>query len=454
MIKLTFSQLATIVDGRLVGSDASFDSVFTDSRKPLASGLFIALKGDNFDGHHYVDSLSGQAAAALVSSEQETMLPQVVVTDTRVALGKLGAWLCAQVAPYRIAITGSVGKTSVKEMTASVFALAGNTLATAGNFNNDLGVPLTLLRLEPEHEYGVFELGANHIGEIDYTSNLVKPNVAMINNIQAAHLEGFGSIEGVLNAKTEIFNHLVDSGHAVVNLDDHKAGAIIERLANHQVITFSSRQRADLMATNIGPVCHGCYQFSLNRGSKSVDVTLPVIGRHQVDNALAAAALATAAGLSLELIAKGLERMQPVKGRMRPVTLTPSLTILDDSYNASIAATEAALDALAECEGITALAFGDMGELGEDAEQLHRQVGEYATKKGIDQVFCVGTLSRSVAEVHPSARHFDSQSELHQAIIEWLHGQQQPVTLLVKGSRSAAMERVIDALGTHFGEQN
>ncbi|SDI42038.1 UDP-N-acetylmuramoyl-tripeptide--D-alanyl-D-alanine ligase [Ferrimonas sediminum] len=453
MIKLTLSELAQIVSGQLLGDDVEVEQLFTDSRQVVAGGLFVAIQGEQFDGHGYVAAVAQTAAAALVSEPQPVALPQVMVADTRLALGQLGAWLCRKLAPYRVAITGSVGKTSVKEMAAAIFRQQGETLATLGNFNNDLGVPLTLLRLEPQHRYGVFELGANHAGEIRYTSSLVRPNVAMINNVQAAHLEGFGSLEGVTAAKSEIFEHLTDDGVAVLNLDDHKADAIRDNIGTRPILTYSSRQYADLHATDIERLGDGCYRFSLNRVDGARTVTLPLVGRHQVDNALAAAALATAAGIELDKIQAGLHSLVPVKGRMRPLPLQPGLLVIDDCYNASVASSKAAIDTLAELSGTRVLIFGDMGELGGDSDALHLDVGRHALKKEIDHVLTVGTLSRSVSAPHSSGRHFAAQSDLIAAVIRSLPDWAGPVTLLIKGSRGAAMERVIDALQEQYGEQ-
>ncbi|TKB51266.1 UDP-N-acetylmuramoyl-tripeptide--D-alanyl-D-alanine ligase [Ferrimonas sediminicola] len=453
MIELSLSRMAEILSGELVGEDRLVSSLFTDSRAPQAGGVFVALKGEHFDGHGYVRQVAELAAAALVSEPQPLALPQVVVGDTRLALGQLGAWLCRKLAPYRVAITGSVGKTSVKELTAAIFACEGPTLATRGNFNNDLGVPLTLLRLEPQHRFGVFELGANHPGEIRYTSSLVRPNVAVINNVQAAHLEGFGSIDGVARAKSEIFEHLTDDGVAVINLDDHKADFIRETLGTRPVLTFSSRGFADLYAEALQVLDNGCYRFTLHRHDGARTVSLPLVGRHQVDNALAAAALATAAGIELDRIVQGLQGVAPVKGRMRPIRLAAGVTVIDDCYNASVASGKAAIDALAETSSIKVLIFGDMGELGQDAERLHGEVGAHGVKKEIDHVLTVGTLSRSISAPHPRGRHFADQTALVAAIKVLLAENDRPITLLVKGSRSAAMERVIDALSEHYGEQ-
>ncbi|BDY06682.1 UDP-N-acetylmuramoyl-tripeptide--D-alanyl-D-alanine ligase [Ferrimonas sp. YFM] len=453
MIELTLSRMAEILSGELVGEDRMVSSLFTDSRRPQAGGVFVALKGEHFDGHHYLSQVAETAAAALVSEPQPSNLPQVVVADTRLALGQLGAWLSRKLNPYRVAITGSVGKTSVKEMAAAIFGCQGATLATKGNFNNDLGVPLTLLRLEPQHQFGVFELGANHPGEIRYTSSLVKPNVAMINNVQAAHLEGFGSIEGVARAKSEIFEHLTDDGVAVVNLDDHKADFIKATLGPRPILTFSSHTFADLYAEDLEALDNGCYRFTLHRIDGARTVTLPLVGRHQVDNALAAASLATAAGLELDTIVRGLQSVEPVKGRMRPVTLASGLTVIDDSYNASVASGKAAIDVLAQTASLKVLIFGDMGELGENAEQLHAEVGAHGVKKEIDHVLTVGTLSRSISASHPRGRHFTDQPALVAAVKALVKESDRPITLLVKGSRSAAMERVIEALSDHYGEQ-
>ncbi|GAA5194338.1 UDP-N-acetylmuramoyl-tripeptide--D-alanyl-D-alanine ligase [Ferrimonas gelatinilytica] len=456
MMRVSLPQLAEVVGAQVVPDKArcQIERVSTDTRTLGEGALFVALVGERFDGHDFIaQAEQAGASALLVSRPVESTLPQLRVQDTLLALGQLGAYWRQQVNPYCVALTGSVGKTSVKEMTASIFALAGETLATRGNLNNTIGVPLTLLELTPAHRYAVIEMGANHQGEIRYTSSLVQPDVAMINNIQPAHLEGFGGIEGVAKAKCEIFEYLADDGKAVVNLDDDHCEKVLATVAERDVIRFSSRQVADIWADNVtrDPLS-GSYHFLLHRGEASVPVQLPVPGRHQVDNALAAAALASAADLSLDLIAEGLRATPQVPGRTQFYRLSATLTVVDDSYNANLASTKAALDLLSEQAGQTLLVFGDMGELGEDAESHHRLVGEYAAEKGIDYLLTVGTLSAFATETFAGAEHFSGHGELIARLESLVSQTDAPLTVLIKGSRSARMEQIVSALRERFWE--
>ncbi len=456
MMRVELRQLAEVVGGELPPADAAvqIERISTDTRTLGPGALFVALIGERFDAHDFVDQAERAGASALlVSRPVQSALPQLRVQDTLLALGQLGAFWRQRVNPYCVALTGSVGKTSVKEMAASIFAQAGETLATRGNLNNEIGVPLTLLELTPEHRYAVIEMGANHQGEIRYTSSLVQPDVAMINNIQPAHLEGFGGIQGVARAKCEIFEYLAEGGKAVVNLDDDHCDTVLAAVAQREVIRFSSRQVADIWADEItrDPLS-GCYHFRLHRGEAEVQLQLPVPGRHQVDNALAAAALASAADLSLEQIAQGLRATPQVPGRTQFHRLSATLTVVDDSYNANLASTRAALDLLAEQAGLTLLVFGDMGELGEDAQAHHRQVGEYAAEKGIDYLLTVGTLSAFATEAFAGAEHFSGQEELIARLESLLMQVDAPLTVLIKGSRSARMEQIVSALRERFWE--
>lgn len=453
MIPVSLSTLTEAVGGTLNGADITVERIGTDTRALASGDLFLALVGERFDGHEFVAQAEAAGAAALlVSRPVDSPLPQILVEDTLMALGQLGAWLRQSLAPTCLAITGSVGKTSVKEMAAAIFSQLGPTLATRGNLNNTIGVPLTLLELEPQHRFAILELGANHAGEIRYTSSLVQPMAALINNIRGAHLEGFGGIEGVARAKSEIYEHLTENDTAIVNLDDEWAPWLLEQLGDQNRLTYSSQNSADVWASALSRDHNGCYHFLLHRGEAEVLVRLPLPGRHQVDNALAAAALATAADVSLEQIASGLALAPTVAGRTQFYALRAEITLIDDSYNANAASTMAAIDLMAEREGSTLLVFADMGELGEEAETEHRRVGRYAREKGIDRLLTVGTLSRFAAQEHDAARHFGDQAELLPDLKAELATLSGPVTVLIKGSRSARMENVARALRDEFGE--
>lgn len=450
--QMMLSQLATVTDGRLIGIDTSFAAVSIDSRTLVEGELFIALTGPNFDGHAFVAAAEQRGAVALlVEREVESQLPQVVVSDTRHALGQLAsAWRSRYRIPL-IAVTGSNGKTTVKEMLASILAQSvGNAhgvLATSGNLNNDLGVPLTLMRLNSGHRYAVIEMGANHFGEIRYLTNLTQPTVALINNAGPAHLEGFGDIEGVANAKGEIFEGLGEEGVAVFNADDRYVEVWRGLCTGKTTRTFGISEAADVAATELQLGECG-YRFKLNVDNESIDVALQLAGRHNVMNALAAATAALAAGATLQAVRDGLQAVVGVKGRLQLRTGGGGVTVIDDTYNANPASLQAALDVLNDArDGKKILALGDMGELGDQAQALHTQMGRQASAARIDRIFTVGQLARHAADAFgDAAHHFTSQQALIAELRRTLAAADGGVTVLVKGSRTMQMERVVAAL--------
>lgn len=450
MIPLSLAALAIELDARLVGDDVTIKWISSDSRVVDADTLFVALRGERFDAHDFAQTaISNGACALLVERELAIGVPQLVVVNTQKAMGQIGAYLKQIIAPKSVALTGSNGKTSVKEMVATILSQSYSVLYTAGNFNNEVGVPLTLLRLEPQHEYGVFELGANHLGEINYTSSLVQPDVAMVNNVASAHLEGFGSLEGVAKAKSEIFNHLAADGIAVINADDDFADVMRKAASEYRQISFSAQgEIAEVVASHLQADIVGRYQFQLAYKSDVRLVTLPLSGRHQVSNALAATSICLALGLSLDEIVAGLKLLEPVKGRMLPTQLGRML-LIDDSYNANPASVGAAIDWLQEIEGNCCLVLGDLGELGDNAALLHQQLGEKAKVQGIDALFSLGELSRNSSEAF-SGQHFTNLDELVVGLVNYFNQLPGSVTVLVKGSRSAKMERVAEALVAAF----
>jgi len=447
MISVTLSQLGEIVGGRLLGEDARIDAATTDTRALLPGQLFVALVGARFDGHRFAEqAVSKGAAGLLVSRELPLAVPQVVVDDTRLALGRLGQWVKRQVAPKTVAITGSNGKTTVKEMVAAILARRGPVLATAGNFNNDIGVPLTLLRLEPQHRFAVLELGANHLGEIAYTTRLVEPDVVTITNVAAAHLEGFGDAHGVARAKSEIFHGLTESGSAVLNSGSDHLPLWRERLGERRLVAVSeSDPSSGYHASDVSVNELGQPVFILRTPEGEQEIRLPLLGRHNVMNAVIAAALTHQLGCSLEEISSGLAAVRPVPGRLNLLPLGERLTLIDDSYNANIGSVCAAIDLLADTAGRRLLVLGDMGELGDKGRHYHQQAGEHARRRGIDRVFTLGELSRHTCAA-AGGLHSASLESLVAAIIDDIQQTEQRVTILVKGSRSAAMERVVHQL--------
>ena len=443
---LTLTELTNALQARLIGADASFDGVSIDSRAIQPGQLFIALTGPRFDGHDYLNDVAGKGAvAALVEREvADSGLPQLLVKDTRQALGQLGALNRAAFTQPVAAVTGSSGKTTVKEMLASILRTRGPVLATRGNLNNDLGVPLTLIELAPEHTSAVIELGASRLGEIAYTVGLTKPHVAILNNAGTAHVGEFGGPEKIVEAKGEIIEGLAADGIAVLNLDDKAFGIWKTRAAGRQVLTFAlSNSEANFHASDLATDARGCPAFNLHTPEGSERVQLNLLGTHNVANALAAAAAAHALGVSLFGIATGLGAVQPVKGRTVAQLAKNGMRVIDDTYNANPTSMCAAVDILAGFSGRTVLVLGDIGELGDWAEQGHRDVGEYARGK-VSALYAVGpNMVHAVNAFGEQAQHFGTQAELIQALAA---EQDTNTTILIKGSRSAAMENIVAAL--------
>lgn len=451
---LTLNEVAAPLAGRVIGADSRFDGVSIDSRAIQPGQLFVALTGPRFDGHDYLNEVAAKGAvAALVEREvPNSALPQLLVKDTRQALGLLGALNRAAYDKPVAAITGSSGKTTVKEMLASILRTRGPVLATRGNLNNDLGVPLTLLELAPEHSAAVIELGASRLGEIAYTVGMTKPHVAVLNNAGTAHVGEFGGPDKIVEAKGEIIEGLGADGIAVLNLDDKAFAIWKKRAAGRQVLTFAlGNSQADFYASDLGRDARGCPSFTLHSPMGSEPVQLNLLGTHNVANALAAAAAAHALGVSLFGIATGLNAVQPVKGRAVAQLASNGMRVIDDSYNANPTSMCAAVDILAGFSGRTVLVLGDIGELGEWAEQGHRDVGAYARGK-VSALYAVGPMmAHAVAAFGEQARHFANQAELIAAL-----GAEHDsnTTILIKGSRSAAMENIVAALCGSSGEKH
>jgi UDP-N-acetylmuramoyl-tripeptide--D-alanyl-D-alanine ligase len=447
MIRVSLQTLADALNAELIGTDTQIDNVTTDTRQVTEGCLFVALKGEKFDAHDFAaDAVKAGSGALLVSKRLPVDVPQLVVADTRIALGQLGGWVRQQVPARVVGLTGSSGKTSVKEMTAAILRECGNVLYTAGNFNNDIGVPLTLLRLTAEHDFAVIEMGANHPGEIAYTTALAKPETALVNNLSAAHLEGFGSLAGVARAKGEIFEGLPENGIAVINADNNDWANWQQKLNGKTVWRFSPVQGAetDFSASDIrlSPLNTA---FTLHSPQGRIDVSLPVPGRHNIANALAAAALALSVGASPENVRAGLATLQSVKGRLFPIALSEGKTLLDDSYNANVGSMTAAAQVLAEMPGYRVMAVGDMAELGAESESCHRQVGEAIRDAGIDKVFSIGHDSRIISDASGCGEHLEDKAALTARLTSLL-SEHAVITVLIKGSRSAAMEQVVRAL--------
>ena len=498
MIEISVQQLCHAVQGVLkIGYQTlaqcgtkTINNVSTDTRTIQKNDLFIALKGPTFDAHDLLQAAIDKGAAVLLveeSSDIDVANDNIVieVADTRIALGLLAKYVRLQISGLKCAaITGSNGKTTCKELLSAILAVHAGTadkvLATSGNFNNDIGLPLTLLRLQHQHQFSVLELGANHIGEIAYTSALAIPHVALVNNVMPAHLEGFGSLEGVARAKSEIWSNLAPSGIAVVNLDAKFAEQFIAKLQKDklQYICFSRTQQAnsqdagsllqaDLFASDISCDTAGLASFTLNvnqvnpldkallslnaddKAVQQVKIKLTIPGLHNVSNALAVCSMALVLGCSLEDVQQGLTTVEQVKGRLNATEINEHLTVIDDTYNANSASVRAGIDLLTQYPHKTILVCGDMGELGDYAEQEHRTIGEYAQQNHIDELFTVGSLSEFVTNAYNAlsknrrAKHFSDKEQLKFAINSYLDSTKSKVVVLVKGSRSTRMEEIV-----------
>ncbi|MBU1689358.1 MAG: UDP-N-acetylmuramoyl-tripeptide--D-alanyl-D-alanine ligase [Gammaproteobacteria bacterium] len=442
---LSLSAAAKALNAETSGADVTFEGVTTDSRAVAAGDLFVALKGERFDGHNYVKQVMEQGAVAALVERRDPAwgdFPLLLVKDARLALGELaGHWRSRFTIPV-VALTGSSGKTTVKEMIAGILReQAGDqaVLATKGNLNNDIGMPLTLLGLRDSHRYAVIEMGMNHPGEIAYLSRIAKPGVVLVINAQAAHLAGLGTVEAVAHAKGEIFQGLAANGVGVINADDPHAPLWQELATGHRVIRFGLKQQSEVSASfKLQPFGS---EIEMLTPTGKFTVALPVPGEHNVRNALAAAAVAQALGVDNATIAAGLAKVSSVKGRLLKNACLHGATMIDDTYNANPGSVRAAIAVLAGMPGKRMLVLGDMGELGENARELHAEIGAAAKAAGIDLLFTLGDLSAAASQSFgEGGRNFEYIEDLLHEIENRLASD---VTVLVKGSRFMQMERVV-----------
>jgi UDP-N-acetylmuramoyl-tripeptide--D-alanyl-D-alanine ligase len=444
---MSLQEVQKTTGGELLGADVLFNSVSIDSRTIKPGELFIAISGVNFNGNNFVaDAEKKEAIAAIVSENIKTDLPILKVADTRKALGSIGAMNRKASTACVIALTGSQGKTTVKEMVADILAECGQVLSTKGNQNNDYGVPLSLLGINPEHDFAVIEIGASAPGEVAYCVALTQPQIAHVTNVAATHLEGFGDLAGVAKAKGELWDGIKEGGVAVINIDEDYSKTWCQRAEDKAVITISAKgkQAANYFLSEISLNNDLSTDFVLHAPAGIASIHLELAGIHNSANALAAAALSMEAGASLDNVCSGLEKVKAIPGRLFRKPGLNSSTIIDDSYNASPSSFRAAIDVLVAHSGKTILALGDMGELGDEAQQAHLDIGSYARKKGVDYLFATGRLSELTACSFGEAAEFDSEREvLAQKIIPMLGP---GVTVLVKGSRSAGMEQLVELL--------
>ncbi len=446
MLTLTLGEIALWTKGVVHGdAQLSIRGVATDTREPMPDALFVALKGDNFDAHDFLGAAKQAGAlAALVSRSTAAAadLPQVIVHDTLIALGDLASAVRAQRSARVVGITGSNGKTTVKTLLASILALHGKTHVNAGNFNNEIGLPLSLLALPEDAAYAVLEMGAGKPGDIAYLAAIARPEIGLVNNIAPAHLERMGSIEGVAETKGALYAALPAHGVAIVNADDAFATLFTNTAGARRVIRFGIEQPAEVRAEIRQLAVQS--RFKLILPGASIEIVLPLSGRHNVLNALAAAAVAYALEVPLTTIRQGLQAAPAVQGRMLRHAMAGGWNLIDDSYNANPGSAAAAIATLAQEPGHAWLVLGDMRELGAHALRLHAQIGELAKRSGIARVFAVGELSRASVEAFGSgAQHFADQDALTAVLMREIHA---GVNVLVKGSRGSAMDRVVRVL--------
>lgn len=431
-------------------SDTSltFSGVSTDTRTLQPGNLYVALRGERFDGHQFLmAALDAGAVAAIVDTpDAQVALPQIQVADTLRALGTLASANRNESSARFLAVTGSSGKTTVKEMMAAMVAGAGKTLSTRGNLNNHIGVPLTLFGIGPEHRYGVIELGASGVGEIAVTVAMVRPRVAVITNAGEAHLEGFGSYDNIVLAKGEIIDGVDADGFVVLNADDPAFDRWKVRAGQRQVISISLDASAGADYACVAVTMKDGQQLLTvaGPGGWQCELALPLLGRHNITNALLAVAAVRSEGLSDDLVQQGLAGLQPIPGRLQAVVLQPGLTLIDDSYNANPSAMKAALEVLADFPGERVAVLGAMAELGVEAERLHEDVGEFARKLGIERLVTVGPGCQGYRTGYGAGA--EAFADHDQAIDRLTHQPSAPLTWLVKGSRSSAMDVVAEGI--------
>lgn len=442
---MTLTELASAVNGKLMGQDTLFTGVSIDGRTINTGDLYVAIKGERFDGHNFIEQASrAGATACLVEQPVSVNIASVKVDRTRLALGLLAKYWRQRFDFPIVAVTGSNGKTTVKELTTAVLSQQYHTLATRGNLNNELGVPLTLLKITAEHQAAVIEMGANHPGEISYLSRLTQPTIGIVTNAGSAHLEGFGDLQGVANAKGELFTSLADDGVAIINADDTFYPDWKTMSGSKKTISFGLSQTANVRATRIKTTqsAQGAgSSFLLEYSGQTQVVNLPLTGQHNIVNALAASAAGIAAGLSLKAIADGLAGASPVSGRLQILSGCNQSIVVNDSYNANPSSFEAALQTIQGMGDERWCVLADFGELGEHSEDFHKQLARHARHYGIKRLFATGALTRlTVDEFGEGATFYDTQDALVLALKKQVH---EGVVVLIKGSRAQKLENIV-----------
>ena len=455
MRTVELSQLAQWCEGRLLGDDLTISGISTDSRDNLHGALFVALRGERFDAHEFVAQAKANGAAALLTHRPvDSDLPTILCADTEEALGEIAAGFARSRSAVVLALTGSNGKTSVKTLLHAILSRAGKAYVNPGNRNNEIGLPLAVIEAPEDAQFAIYEMGAGKPGDIAYLTSIVTPNIALVNNIAPAHIERMGSLLGIAETKGAIYEALPDDGLAVVNVDDAFCPYFLERIAGRGVLRFGLENNADVTAGKILPGADGT-RFELITPAGRAEVELQMPGRHNVLNALAASAMALAAGAPFEAIIAGLQSAKPVAGRQDGKLLANGAVLIDDSYNAnpgSVLAGIASLAAACALDGRQSmLVLGDMAELGDTALDLHAQIGAAAKSQGIAAMMTCGVLSRAACDAFgDGARHFSDRAALIHVLTGSVTGLQR---VLIKGSRSSRMDEVVSALLQTYGTQ-
>ncbi|QJC28997.1 UDP-N-acetylmuramoyl-tripeptide--D-alanyl-D-alanine ligase [Enterobacteriaceae endosymbiont of Plateumaris rustica] len=444
---INLKKLTQIINGKLIGKNIDILNFSINSKKINFKCLFIAIKGNNFDGHSFVqDAISNGAIAIIVEKYLKVIIPQIIVSNTIISLSKISLWKRLQSKSHFIGITGSSGKTSVKEMTLSILKNIGQVLFTKDNMNNIIGVSLTLLNLNKKHKYVIIELGANNLNDIKYSTNLVRPNTAIINNLSESHLEGFKSFKNIIKCKSDIFKYLSINDRAIVNFDDINYKKFLHKLINKKIWTFSIKNyNADFFTSNLKILQNKIY-FNLHTPIGIIFINLFIIGGvHNVSNALAASALSLSAGASLKDISKGLANFKSVAARLFPIKLGHNKLILNDTYNANPKSVIAAINVLKKMNGKKILVIGDMMELGRYSIFYHNQIKKIIIKSKLDYVLSIGNYSKYITKYNNNAEHFLNKQKLIIRLIKILTNFNK-FTILFKGSRKAQIETLIDML--------
>lgn len=447
MINFLFSDLIKIVNGLMIGKDLIISKISIDTRKNVSCSLFIALKGNKYDGHDFVQqAIKKGAIALLIHKKIYSKIPQILVHDTKLALGKIGQFIREKSNALVFSLTGSTGKTTVKEMTAKILNKCGKTTYTKKNFNNNIGVPLTLIKLTEHDKYALVEIGTSAFGEISYLSKLVKPKYALINNVHFSHLSSFKNLYNIAKAKSEIFDGLLLNGTAILNLKNKYLHIWKKKLKDKKIFYFSKKYflETKLWISNIFFSNNKIY-FYLNTKLKKKKICLNLLGKHNIYNALAAASLSFAAGIDLKNIQHGLNCMSPIPGRLFPIKINKTQTIIDDSYNSNYNSMISAVEVLSNMSGYLVLVVSDMLELGEYSLKLHENIGKILCKTRINKIISYGFFSKKISFFNKIGEHFTTKDTLIQKLL-FLLNQHQEITILLKGSHKTNMYKIVQIL--------